>query len=77
MISAEMKKPVPEMAQLKDIAVALLPVNQPYTMTVEQCAHATRLIGPEILIPYHFSSTDLSALPGLLPGQKILFRQMQ
>lgn len=68
---------VPEMEQLKGIAVALLPVNQPYTMTVEQCAHAARVIRPEVLIPYHFSSTDLSPLPGLLPGQKILFRQMQ
>lgn len=68
---------VPEMERLKDIAVALLPVNQPYTMTVEQCAHACRLIGPEVLIPYHFSDTDLSPLPGMLPGQKILFRQMQ
>ena len=65
------------MAQLKDIAVALLPVNQPYTMTVEQCAHATRVIGPEVLIPYHFSSTDLTPLTDMLPGQKILFRQMQ
>jgi L-ascorbate metabolism protein UlaG (beta-lactamase superfamily)/rhodanese-related sulfurtransferase len=68
---------VPEMEQLKDIDVALLPVNQPYTMTVEQCAHATRVIRPGVLIPYHFSSTDLSPMPGLLPGQKILFRQMQ
>ena len=68
---------VPEMANLKDIDVALLPVNQPYTMTVEQCANAANMIMPKVLIPYHFSKTDLSPLQGMIPKQKILFRQMQ
>ena len=31
---------IPEMAALKDIDLAFLPCNQPYTMTVEQCVHA-------------------------------------
>ena len=68
---------VPEMAGLKDIDVALLPVNQPFTMTVEQCANASRMIRPAVLIPYHFSQTDLAPLQDLIPDQKILFRQMQ
>ena len=68
---------IPEMADTKDIDVAFLPVNQPYTMTVEQCANAARAISPKVLIPYHFSDTDLSALPDLLPGIKVLLRQMQ
>jgi L-ascorbate metabolism protein UlaG (beta-lactamase superfamily)/rhodanese-related sulfurtransferase len=68
---------IPEMAELKDIDVAFLPVNQPYTMTVEQCVNAARIIGPRVLIPYHFGQTDLSAVPSLLPGIDVRLRQLQ
>ncbi len=68
---------VPEMANLKDIDVAFLPVNQPYTMTVEQCVNAVNMFRPKVLIPYHFSKTDLSDLPEQLPDIKVLLRQMQ
>lgn len=68
---------VPEMAELKDIDVALLPVNQPYTMTVEQCIKAAETIRPKVLIPYHFSQTDLSGLPEALSGMDVHLRQMQ
>ena len=68
---------IPEMAELKDIDIAFLPVNQPYTMTVEQCVNAARTIRPKVLIPYHFGNTDLSALPELLPGIDVRLRQMQ
>ena len=68
---------IPEMAEIKDIDVAFLPVNQPYTMTVDQCVHAAEVLQPKVLIPYHFSNTDLSGLPDRLPGIKVLLRQMQ
>ena len=68
---------IPEMAGLKDIDVAFLPVNQPYTMTVEQCVRAAKTLSSRVLIPYHFSQTDLSALPGLLPSIDVRLRQMQ
>ena len=68
---------IPEMANIKDIDVAFLPVNQPYTMTVDQCVHAAEVLQPKVLIPYHFSNTDLSGLPDRLPGIKVLLRQMQ
>ena len=68
---------IPEMAGIKDIDVAFLPVNQPYTMTVDQCVNAAKVIQPKVLIPYHFSQTDLSALPELLPGIDVRLRQMQ
>lgn len=68
---------VPEMADLKDIDVAFLPVNQPFTMTVDQCVAAAKAIAPIVLIPYHYSKTDLSALPSLLPGQDVRIRQLQ
>ena len=65
------------MAELKDIDVAFLPVNQPYTMTPEQCVKAAQAIGPKVLIPYHFSQTDLSGLAGQLPGIDVRLRSMQ
>lgn len=68
---------IPEMAELKDIDVAFLPVNQPYTMTVEQCISAAKAIQPKVLIPYHYSQTDLTGLPALLSDMDIRIRQMQ
>ena len=68
---------VPEMAELKDIDVALLPVNQPYTMTVDQCVAATLIFKPKVLIPYHFGQTDISSLPARLPGVDVRLRDMR
>ena len=68
---------IPEMAELKDIDVAFLPCNQPYTMTPDQCVHAAQMVRPKVLIPYHFGETDITALPDRLPGMKVLLRQMQ
>ena len=68
---------IPELAYLEDIDVAFLPVNQPYTMTVEQCVKAAKTFSPKVLIPYHFSQTDITPLPSLLPGIKVLLRDMQ
>ena len=68
---------IPEMADIQDIDIAFLPVNQPYTMTVEQCVHAAQVLRPKVLIPYHFSKTDLTELPALLPDITVLLRQMQ
>lgn len=68
---------VPEMAELKDIDVAFLPVNQPFTMTTEQCIRAAKVIGPRVLIPYHYSKTDIGGIPSALPGIDVRIRQMQ
>lgn len=68
---------IPEMGLLEKIDIAFLPVNQPYTMTVEQCIRAARIIRPRILIPYHFGQTDISPLPEALPGIDVRLRQMQ
>ena len=57
---------IPEMAQLKDIDVAFLPCNQPYTMTPDQLVKAARVVKPKVLFPYHYGQTDVSRLPELL-----------
>jgi L-ascorbate metabolism protein UlaG (beta-lactamase superfamily) len=53
---------MPEMSQFGNIDVAFLPINQPYTMTVEQAIHAAKVIKPTILYPIHYSDTDLKGL---------------
>lgn len=54
---------IPEMAEIKDIDVAFLPCNQPYTMTTEQLVRAARTIRPRVLFPYHYGQTNVSGLP--------------
>lgn len=53
---------IPEMERIKDIDVAFLPCNQPYTMTTEQLEKAARIIRPKVLFPYHYGKTDLSGV---------------
>jgi len=61
---------VPEMKALKDIDIAFLPMNLPYTMTPEMVADAARVIRPKILYPYHFGDTDTSKIVDLLKDRK-------
>jgi L-ascorbate metabolism protein UlaG (beta-lactamase superfamily) len=53
---------IEEYAQLKDIDVAFLSANQPYTMTVDQCVHAAQVINPKVLIPYHLGNTYMEGI---------------
>lgn len=62
---------IPEMESLKDIDIAFLPCNQPYTMTTEQLIKAARVIKPRVLFPYHYSKTDVSGLPSQLKADGI------
>ena len=61
---------IPEMKDLKDIDIAFLPMNLPYTMTPEMVADAARAFRPKILYPYHQGETDLAKLVGLLKEEK-------
>lgn len=65
-------EPTPELLALRNIDVAFLPVNQPYTMTVEQAVQAVKAIRPTIFYPYHYGeveqTTDLEALSAALEG---------
>jgi len=59
-----------EMKALRNIAVAFLPMNLPYTMTPEMVADAARSLRPRILYPYHFGQTDPQVLVRLLAGEE-------
>lgn len=62
---------IPEMADLKDIDIAFLPCNQPYTMTVEQVVSAAKVIKPKVLFPYHYSNTPVHKVVMQLAGSGI------
>lgn len=61
---------IPEMVKLKDIDIAFLPMNLPYTMTPEMVADAAKMFHPKILYPYHYGNTDTSKLIALMKNQK-------
>lgn len=65
---------IPEMAGLKDIDIAFLPCNQPYTMTTDQLINAARMVKPKVLFPYHYSQTDVSGIPSQLEADGIEVR---
>jgi L-ascorbate metabolism protein UlaG (beta-lactamase superfamily) len=68
---------IPEMSQIKDIDIAFLPCNQPYTMTPEQLVRAAKVIKPKVLFPYHYGQTDLSAVPEQLKGIDVRIRHYE
>jgi L-ascorbate metabolism protein UlaG (beta-lactamase superfamily) len=62
---------IPEMADIKDIDVAFLPCNQPYTMTIDQLVNAANIIKPKVLFPYHYSNTSINQARMRLVGSGI------
>lgn len=71
---------IPEMKQLKDVDVAFLPMNLPYTMTPEMVADAAKAFKPKVLYPYHYGKTDPSKLVELMkntPEVEIRIRKLQ
>ena len=62
---------IEEMADVKDIDVAFLPCNQPFTMTPTQLRHAADMVKPRVLFPYHFGDTPVDAMISALEGTGI------
>ena len=46
----------PEMAALKDIDIALMPVSGTYVMTAEEAAQAVNTFKPKVAIPMHYGA---------------------
>ena len=49
---------IPEMRNLKDIDVAFVCMNLPYTMTVEKAAEAVLAFKPKTVYPYHYRGKE-------------------
>lgn len=70
---------IPEMADLKNIDIAFLPMNLPFTMTPEMVVEAVKLFHPKILYPYHFGRTDTNELLELMKnisGTEVRIRKL-
>ncbi len=64
----------PEIKALKNIDVAFLCINLPYTMTPDEAAELVKEIHPKVVIPYHYRgmpATDLNEFKTKLEGTKI------
>lgn len=47
-----------EMVSLKNIDVAFIPMNSPFTMSVEEAAEAVLKFKPAVVYPYHYRTED-------------------
>src|SRR5207244_11193095 len=65
---------VPEMRSLKNIDVALVCMNLPYTMPPDEAADAVRAFHPRIVIPYHYQGSDLTVFEKALAASGIEVR---
>ncbi|MBI5519395.1 MAG: MBL fold metallo-hydrolase [Desulfovibrio sp.] len=71
---------IPEMAALKGVDVAFLPVNLPYTMTLDMLVEAAKLVQPKVLYPYHTGETEMDRAAAHLkdvPGVETRIRPMR
>ena len=67
---------VPEMRALKNIDVAFVCMNLPYTMPPEEAAAAVKAFHPRVVIPYHYRGSDLAVFQKGLEGTGIEVRQL-
>jgi L-ascorbate metabolism protein UlaG (beta-lactamase superfamily) len=65
---------IPEMRALKNIDVAFVCMNLPYTMPPDEAADAVKAFHPRIVIPYHYRGSDLSVFEKGLQGTGIEIR---
>ncbi len=68
---------IPEMRALKNIDVAFVCMNLPYTMPPEEAAEAVKAFHPKIVIPYHYRGSDLSVFQKGLEGTGIEVRLLE
>lgn len=65
---------VPEMRALKNIDVAFIPMNLPYTMTPAEAADAIKAFKPKVAIPYHYKGQDVEVFKKALEGSGVEVR---
>jgi L-ascorbate metabolism protein UlaG (beta-lactamase superfamily) len=62
------------MRALKNIDVAFVCMNLPYTMPPEEAAEAVRAFKPAIVYPYHYGKSDLTIFLKALAGSGVEVR---
>ncbi len=62
---------IPEMRALKNIDVAFVCMNLPYTMTPEEAADGVKAFHPKVVYPYHYRGSDTEVFKKALDGTGI------
>jgi L-ascorbate metabolism protein UlaG (beta-lactamase superfamily) len=62
------------MKALKNIDVAFVPMNLPYTMPPNEAADCVKAFKPKIVYPYHYMGSDLNQFADALKGSGVEVR---
>jgi L-ascorbate metabolism protein UlaG (beta-lactamase superfamily) len=65
---------IPEMRALKNIDVAFVCMNLPYTMPPDEAAEAVKAFKPKVVYPYHYRGSDLAVFQKGLEGSGVEVR---
>ena len=60
---------VPEIKALRNIDVAFLPMNLPFTMTSAEAADCVKAFRPKVVYPYHYRGMDMAPFEAGLKGE--------
>jgi L-ascorbate metabolism protein UlaG (beta-lactamase superfamily) len=64
----------PEMRALKNIDIAFIPMNLPYTMPPAEAAECVKAFKPRVVYPYHYRGQNPEEFKAALTGEKIEVR---
>ena len=67
---------VPEIKALKNVDVAFLPMNVPFTMPPAEAADCAKAFKPKVAIPYHFQGSRFADFGAALKGSAIEVREL-
>jgi L-ascorbate metabolism protein UlaG (beta-lactamase superfamily) len=65
---------IPEMKTLRNIDIAFIPMNPPYTMPPAEAAECVVAMKPTVVYPYHYFGSDLTIFERALQGSGIEVR---
>ncbi len=68
---------IPEMKSLKEIDIAFITMNLPYTMPPEEAAECIKAFKPKIVYPYHYRNSDLNVFANALKAEKAIEVRMR
>lgn len=68
---------IPEIRALKNIDVAFVCMNLPYTMTPDEAAEMVKAFHPKVVIPYHYRGQDTTVFKKDLEGTGIDVRLLE
>jgi L-ascorbate metabolism protein UlaG (beta-lactamase superfamily) len=67
----------PEMRALKNIDIAFIPMNLPYTMPPAEAAECVRAFKPKVVYPYHYRGQKPEEFKAALAGEPIEVRLLE